>query len=331
MKDKLKAEHLNVVIAIATFILIVTGVTFIGYLTFGTEEEPLQGQVDAREYRVSSKLEARIVRILVTEGQYVHVGDTIAILQVPELDAQEQAAKATGAAASAISEMTDNGSRQEQIRTASELVSQAIAARTIAKKTLQRMQKLFDEGVTTAQKRDEAQAAYDAADAQVRAAQSQYDMVRNGARKEEKRAAAEQARAAKSGVDVVKSMLKETVQVSTVEGEVQKINAHEGELVGSGSSIMTITMLKDEWATFFIREDRLHGMKTGTELTAYSPASKRNYRLKVYYIKGQSTYATWKATKADKGLDLHTFEVRARPVGDFKGLRPGMTLTIPDS
>lgn len=153
-------------------------------------------------------------------------------------------------------------------------------------------------------------------------------MARNGARKEEKRAAAEQAKAAKGGVDVVKSMLRETVQVATVEGEIEKINAHEGELVGSGSPIMTISMLGDEWGTFFIREDRLKGMKPGTVVTVHSPAFDRNYRMRVYYMKGQSEYATWKATKPDKGIDLHTFEVRARPIGGFHGLRPGMTLTL---
>lgn len=130
------------------------------------------------------------------EGDYVHVGDTLAILQDPELDAQQQAAEATEQATQAISEMTENGTRQEQIQTAANLVLQAKAALNIALKTYQRVQKLSDEGVASTQKRDEAKAAYDAATAQVKVAQSQYEMAKNGARKEEKKAAAEQAKAA---------------------------------------------------------------------------------------------------------------------------------------
>lgn len=323
-----KAEHINIVVAISTFLLVVTGVALIGYFAFGNEPEDIQGQVDCREYRISTKLTSRVVKIMVEEGDYVHVGDTLAILEAPEVEAQQQAAQATEGAAQAISEMTDNGTRHEQIRTAAEVVSQAVAARTIAQKTYQRMQTLYSEGVITAQKRDEAKAAFDAATAQVEAARSQYDMAVNGARQEEKRAAAEQAKAAKSGVDVVRSLLRENVQVAAVEGEVDKIYAHEGELVSNGSPIMNINLLNDVWGKFNIREDRLNGIKPGSTITAYSPAFKKEYPMRVYYMKGEDEYSTWKATKADEGYDLKTFEVRARPVGHVPGLRPGMLLIL---
>lgn len=322
------AEHINIVVAILSFLIVVTGVALIGYYVFGNEPEDIQGQVDCREYRVSTKLSGRIVKIMVEEGDQIHVGDTLAILEVPEMEAQQRAAQATEGAAQAISEMTDNGSRQEQIRTAAELLRQAQAARIIAQKTYQRLQNLFDQGVATAQKRDEAQAAYDAAVAQVEAARSQYDMAVNGARREEKRAAAEQAKAAKSGVDVVKSLLKENVQISAVNGEVDKIYAHTGELVGNGSPIMSVNLLDDIWGKFNIREDRLGGIRPGSTIVAYSPAFKREYSMKVYYMKGEDEYATWKATKADEDYDLKTFEVRARPVGKTPGLRPGMLLIM---
>lgn len=327
-KKAKSAEHINIVVAVSAFLIVVTGVALIGYFAFGNEPEDIQGQVDCREYRVSTKLPGRIVRIMVNEGDHVRVGDTLAILEVPEMEAQQRAAQATEGAARAVSEMTDNGSRQEQIRTAAELVRQAEAARTIAQKTYQRLQNLFDEGVSTEQKRDEARAAYDAAVAQVAAARSQYDMAVNGARREESRAAAEQAKAAQSGVDVVKSLLRETVQVAAVDGEVDKIYAHAGELVGNGSPIMSINLLDDVWGKFNIREDRLNGIRPGSVIMAYSPAFGKEYRMKVYYMKGEDEYATWKATKADEGYDVKTFEVRARPVDRVSGLRPGMLLIM---
>ena len=323
-----KKEHINVVVALLSFILIVTAVALIGYLCFGDEKEPIQGQIEAREYQVSSKLSARVKRLCVEEGDYVHVGDTLAILQDPELDAQQQAAEATEQATQAISEMTENGTRQEQIQTAANLVLQAKAALNIALKTYQRVQKLSDEGVASTQKRDEAKAAYDAALAQVKVATSQWEMAKNGARKEEKKAAAEQAKAAGGGVDVVRSLLHETVQRATVEGEVEKIYAHDGELVGSGSPIMTISVLKDQWGSFFIREDMLHGIEPGKEIKVYSEAFNQTYPMRVYYMKVQGEYTTWKATKAGEGHALNTFEVRARPIGKCPDMRPGMTITL---
>jgi HlyD family secretion protein len=324
--DKTKSEHINIMVAFSTFLVIVTGVALIGYYVFGNEPEEIQGQVDCREYNVSSKIQGRIARLYVEEGDYIHVGDTLAVLEAPEVDAQQRAAQAAEGAAQAISEMTDNGSRKEQISTAAELLRQAQAARTIAYKSYQRVKNLYDAGVASAQKCDEARAAFDAATAQVGAARSQYEMAVNGSRREEKRAAADQARAAKSGVDVVRSLLKETVQVSAVEGEVDKIYAHTGELVGNGSPIMTVNLLDDVWGKFNIREDHLEGIRQGSIITAYSPAFKKEYRLKVYYMKGEDEYATWKSTKADKDYDLKTFEIRARPVERNKELRPGMLL-----
>ena len=94
-------------------------------------------------------------------------------------------------AASAMDEMANNGARKEQIRAANALLQQAKAGLEIAQKSYNRVQRLFDEGVMSAQKRDEAFANYKALEAQVKAAQSQYDMAVNGARWEEKAATAQ--------------------------------------------------------------------------------------------------------------------------------------------
>lgn len=190
------------------------------------------------------------------------------------------------------------------------------------------MQNLYDSGVMSAQKRDEALAAYQATEAQVNAAKSQYDMAKNGARWEEKKAAAKQAQAAKSAVDVFKSLLSETVQVATMDGEVSEVYPEIGELVGTGSPIMSIAVMNNMWGTFNIREDQLKGMKIGDTFKAYVPAFDKEIQMKVYYIKDQGAYAVWKATKSNGQYDLKTFEVKAKPLTKIEGLRPGMSLII---
>lgn len=307
---------------------VIVTVGLIGFLTLGHNDETIQGEVEVEEYRVSSKLPGRILEIRVKEGDYVHVGDTLVILEVPEVEAQKQVAEATKMAASALSNMATKGARQEQIQGAFQMYQAAQAAADIAKKTYERIQNLFDEGVVSAQKRDEAFAAYKATEAQVKAAESQYNMARNGLRSEEKQAAAQQAEAAQGAVDVVASLLRETVQIAQVEGEVSEIYPKVGELVGLGSPIMGISMMDDLWGTFSIREDQLNGMKAGDEITAFVPAFSKNVTMKVYSIKDQGSYATWKATKTNGQYDLKTFEIKARPTEKFDGLRPGMSLII---
>jgi HlyD family secretion protein len=284
--------------------------------------------VGVTEYRVSSKVPGRILEIRVKEGDYVKVGDTLAILDAPEVEAKKVQAQSAENAASAMSDMAKAGARQEQIQGAFELWQQAKAGLEIAQKSYQRVQRLFDEGVLSEQKRDEAYAQYKAFEAQEKAAKSQYDMAMNGARSEEKRAAAAQVNRARGAIQEVNSYIHETVQVAQMEGEVSNIYPKVGELVGTGSPIMTISIMSDMWGTFNVREDQLNGMKVGDSFTAFVPAFNKELQLKVSSIKDEGSYATWKATKSNGQYDLKTFEVKARPTAKFDGLRPGMSLVI---
>lgn len=323
-----KSQHNNILLAVIGFTAVVIIVGVIGFFTLEHDDETIQGEIEVSEYRVSCKLPGRIVEIRVKEGDYVHVGDTLAILEVPEVKSQEKMLQATNEATMALQDLTDAGARKEQVQGAYQLYQQAMAAAEIAKKTYTRIQNLFDEGVMSGQKRDEAFAAYKATEAQVQAAKSQYEMAKNGAREQEKRVAASNTKASKSAVDVVKNLLKETIQVAQVEGKVSSVYPKVGELVGLGSPIMSISIMNDMWGTFNVREDRLAGLNKGAEFTAFVPAFNKDIKMKVYYLKDQGSYATWKATKDNGDYDRKTFEVKARPITKLDGLRPGMSLII---
>ena len=310
------------------FTAVVAVVGLIGFLTLGNKQEVLQGQVEVNEYRVASKVPGRILEIRVKEGDYVKAGDTLVIIDAPDVMAKQAQAESAESAASAMDEMARNGARQEQIRAAFEVLQQTKAGLEIAEKSFNRIQRLFDEGVMSEQKRDEAFANYKAMEAQVKAAQSQYDMARNGARREEKMAAAAQVKRAKGAVAEVNSYVNEMVQVATHDGEVSEVFPEVGELVGTGSPIMTISLMNDVWASFNVREDQLGSMAVGQTIHAFVPAFNKDMDFKVYYMKDQGSYATWKATKANGQYDLKTFEVKAKPLKGYEGLRPGMSVII---
>ena len=323
-----KTQHNNILLAIVGFAVVIIIVALIGFFTLGRDPEIMQGQVEASEYRVSSKVPGRILEIRVKEGDYVKVGDTLAILDAPDVRAKMEQARGAEDAASALELKALNGARKEQIQGAYQVLQQAKAGLEIAEKSYKRIQRLFDEGVMSAQKRDEVFAQYKAMEAQCKAAQSQYDMAVNGARREDKLAAQAQVNRARGAVQEVNSYLGETVQIAQMEGEVSSIYPKVGELVGTGSPIMTISMMNDMWGTFNVREDQLNGLQVGTEFTAFVPAFNKDIKMKVYYMKDQGSYAVWKATKTNGQYDLKTFEVKARPVDKLEGLRPGMSLVV---
>ena len=321
-------QHRNILYAILGFVIVVILMGIIGFLALGRDPEIMQGQVEVSEYRVSSKVPGRILEIRVSEGDYVKAGDTLAIIDAPEVRAKMMQAQGAEAGASAMEQMAQNGARKEQVQGAYQMLQKAKAGLEIAEKSYNRVQRLFDEGVMSAQKRDEAYANYKAMEATYHAAKSQYEMAKNGARQEEKLAAQAQTARAKGAVQEVEGYVGETIQIAQMDGEVSSIYPKVGELVGTGSPIMTISMMDDLWGTFNVREDQLGDMQIGHEFDAYVPAFDKTIRMKVYYMKDQGSYAVWKATKANGQFDLKTFEVKARPTETVEGLRPGMSLII---
>ena len=323
-----RTQHTNILFAVLGFVAVVIIVALIGFFALDRDPDIIQGQVEVSEYRVSSKVPGRILEIRVKEGDFVKAGDTLAILDAPEVRAKMEQARSAENAASALELKAQNGARKEQIQGAYSVLQQAKAGYEIAEKSYNRIQRLYDEGVMSAQKRDEVYANYKAMEAQMKAAQSQYDMAVNGARMEDKLAAAAQVGRARGAVQEVNSYIHETVQTAQMDGEVSDIYPKVGELVGTGSPIMSVSMMNDMWGTFNVREDQLNGMQVGSEFTAFVPAFNKDIKMKVYYLKDQGSYAVWKATKATGQYDLKTFEVKARPMEKLEGLRPGMSLVL---
>jgi len=328
MSDQAKKQHNNILLAIAGFVTVVAIVALIGFLALGRNPDVIQGEMEVEEYRVSSKVPGRILELRVQEGDYVKAGDTLAIIEAPEVEAKMTQAKSAVDAASAIELMARNGARKEQIQTARQLLEQAKAGLEIAEKSYNRVQQLYDEEVVSAQKRDEAEALYKSAQAQAKAAQSQYEMALNGARQEERQAASATVGQARGAVQEVTSYIRETVQVAQMDGEVTDVYPKVGELVGTGTPIMSIAMMDDLWATFNIREDQLKGVQVGAEVTVTLPALDKEMKMKVFHMKDKGSFAVWKATKASGQYDQKTFEVKARPTEKLDGIRPGMSVLL---
>jgi len=315
-------------IPILIFAAIVIGAALYGFLFLNQTDNILQGEAEITEVRISSKVPGRIEKFFVEEGDYVKRGDTLAILSAPDVRAKLSQAEAAEQGAAAQNDKAIKGARAEQIAGAYEMWQKAIVGVDIARKSYQRVQNLYDKGVTTAQKRDEAEANYQAAVATEKAAKSQYDMARNGAEREDKEAARALLERAKGAVAEVDSYIDEMYITSPLDGRVSDRFPNVGELVGTGAPIMNIMDLTDKWGTFNVREDRLLGFKIGEEVSAFVPAINKDVRIKIYYMKDLGSYAAWKATKTTGSFDRKTFEVRGRFIENEPDILPGMSLII---
>ena len=319
----------NLLLGIIVLVALIAAVAALGIVFSKPKEAVIQGEAEAAEYRISGKVPGRIEAFYASEGDLVHKGDTLVLIDSPEVRAKLAQANAAYEAAAAQRNKANTGARKEEIAGAYEIWQKALVGKDIAKKTLDRATRLHEQNVISDQKFDEATAQYNAAVATAEAAKSQYNMAVKGARAEDKAAAIALVDRANGAVMEVKSYLSELKLTSPVDGVISARYPHVGELVGTGSPIMTVTDLSDMWFTFNIREDRLHSMKIGDSLSLSIPAlDGATVEARVTYIAARESYATWRATKETDSYDAKTFEVRAVPVAKVDGLRPGMTAIV---
>ena len=327
MKKVKEGSLLFGLIALLTVVVIVA---IVGIIAMRPEKILIQGEAEAAEYRVSGKVPGRIEAYFFEEGETVKKGDTLVAIYSPEVEDKKAQAVAAREMAEAVNQKAKNGARSEQVQGAYELYQKAKAGEEIYRKSYERVQRLYDKGVVSAQKRDEVEAQYKAAEATVKAARSQYQMALAGAREEDKAAAEAQVAKVDGILQEVAAAEAEKYLLAPCDGEVSELFPKVGELVGQGSPVMSIVDLTDVWFTFSVREDMLSRFPLGSVVQVTIPALGDNvkYSLSVTHVKAMGTYATWRSTKQNGGYDVRTFDVKCRPLMTIPNLRPGMTALV---
>lgn len=245
-----KQKEGSLLLGIVALLAVVVIVALVGIFALQPEEELIQGEAEASEYRVSGKVPGRIEMYMYEEGDIVRKGDTLVAIYSPEVEAKMEQAQAAREMAEAVNQKAKNGAQREQITGAYEMWQKAKAGEEIYRKSYERVSALYDKGVVSAQKRDEVEAQYKAAVATTKAAKSQYDMARNGARQEDKEAAEAQVARVDGLIKEVELAQAERYLISPCDGEVSERFPKPGELVGQGSPVMAIVDLNDAWFTF---------------------------------------------------------------------------------
>lgn len=305
--------------------------TWVGYSFYQAyQPKPLyiQGQIDAEQYSISSKVAGRIEQIMVKKGDVITKGDPVFSIYSPEIEAKLTQAIAGQNAAGAMVAQAENGTRTQQISAAKDQWQTAKAATLLAEKTFNRVDSLFKDGVVAEQKRDEALTQWQASKYTESAAFQMYELAKEGARDETKIAALEQERMAAGAVAEVQAYAEDTKINSWFNGEVSQVLLTSGELAPQGFPVVTVIDMNDAWAVFNIREDRLKYFKKGDRFQGYLPALDDTLEFEVTYVSVMGNFATWRSTDSSQGFDLKTFEVEAKPVSQTDKLRIGMSVSV---
>ena len=287
----------------------------------------IQGEVDTKSVDLSSKITGRVKTINVKEGDTVKAGQVLITLDTPDIEAKKVQANAALELAESKRLEVLNGARNEQKAMALNALHKAQSDLELAQKTYNRLHNLNKEGVISKQKADEAYTQFNNAKQAVLIAQNNYQMLENGSRYEDKLIASAGVKQAQGSNIEVQSYLDENKIISPISGQVKEISVEEGELVGSGYTIITVVDTDDNWVVFNLREDLLSKFKMGTVFDVTVPAlGKKPIKVKVNFISAMGNFATWRATKIRGDFDLKTFEIHAKPLEKNPDLRAGMSV-----
>lgn len=325
----MKENNKTLIAGLLAIISAVAIVALVGLFAIHPQKEMLLGEADATEYRISNMVPGHIDQIFVSEGDIVRAGDTLAHIGSRQVDAKMIQAKAARRAASAQSRKAKGGARDQQVQMAYQVWQKAQAAEEVYKKSYDRVKGLYEKGVVSAQKFDEVDAKYKAAQADCAAAEQQYLMAKEGAQSEDIDAAAALVNRAGGAVAEVQSYLDDSYLIAPCDGEVVEMYVKMGDLVGTGAPVVSVLDRSDNWFNFSIREDLLKDIKTGQSVKVRIPAlGDQTYPSTVRNVKAMASYATWRATKTLGQYDVKSFDVKVVPNEDIDGLRPGMTAIL---
>ena len=316
-------------------ICVAMGVTW-GAVYYTGRPAPLvvQGQVEATQIDLASKVPGRVTELYVDDGDQVKKGQLLFVLDSPEIRAKLSQAQAAVDAAGSMRDKAFKGARDEEVQAARNMRNKARAGLELAEKTHARIKRLYEDGVLPAQKLDEAVARLKAGRETARAAEASYAMARKGARIEDKNASVAMVNQAAGARAEVEAYLDETRMKSPIDGEIADVIVDPGELAATGYPVVSIIDLTDVWVTFNLREDLMADIAMGKVIQGRFPAlGDRVLDLKINYIAALGDFATWHSTKTAGEFDLKTFEVRAVPQAPESGealpaLRPGMSCVV---
>jgi HlyD family secretion protein len=218
------------------------------------------------------------------------------------------------------------GTRAEEIAARKAALERAEAAVLLAQKTYDRINKLTGLGHASVADLDKATDSLDESQRAADQAKSAYDQAVNGYTKEEREIAAATVKKAIADTKQVQSIIDQMVVYAPVASQVYQRNVEPGEYVSPGVPLITLIDLNDMWIHFDLREDLVKTLKVGDRFKVRVPAlGDREITVEVKLIATKGEYASWRATRATGDFDLRTFSIRAYPVDEVAGLRPGMS------
>ncbi len=286
------------------------------------------GTIEATDVDVSTEIAGKLERLLVNEGDRVEQGQVIAKIEDSQLEAEARRAEAALEAARKTVEDLEAGARKEELKQARARVELAKARLDLAQSAWNRVKKLYEAGVVSEDRRDEARTNLDVADKEYSAAVENLNLLEAGFRPDQIEAARWQAKQAEATLRLATVRLEKTDIRSPIRGTVLVKDSEQGEVVSPGVPIVTIADLDDMWVKIYINEADLGKVKLGQPAKVWVDSfPEREFSGKVIYISDQAEFTPKNIQTREDRVKL-VFAVKVGIDNEGGLLKPGMYADI---
>ena len=290
----------------------------------------IQGKIENEQISVVSKIPGKIIKIFVKEGDWVKKGDTLALLDIPEVNAKINQAEGAVTSAKAQYNMAVKGATDNQIKQL-EAKKQGLKEQyQFAQKSIQRLDNMLKDSLVSQQTFDEAFAKYEGAQAQYNAVVAELDEAKKGGRIEQQTMALGQQDRAYGALQEVETADKERYVIAPQDMSIETITLNIGELALPGYTLFNGYITNSTYFRFTVPESQLDKIKKGQEMTVHVVYNKKDIKGTVSTIKQLGAYGN--IATAYHYFEMHEslFEIKITPLNnqDSKDLITKATVTL---
>ncbi|MEW5736688.1 MAG: efflux RND transporter periplasmic adaptor subunit [Thermodesulfobacteriota bacterium] len=294
-------------------------------------ELTLHGNTDMRQVELAFNDAERIEKILVDEGDRVKKGQLLASLSTARMESNLAAAEAQAEAQAQVVAALKAGSRPEEIaRLAAQVDAARVSARNAAD-NYNRIAPLAKEDLAPRQQADDAKAARDAADAQLRALQQSLDLAVAGPRKEDIAAAEARLQALSAQRDLARRVLEDASLYAPSDGIIRNRVLEVGDMASPQRPVLTLALTDPIWVRAYVSEPDLGLIRPGMSAAVTTDSFPgKSYKARVGYVSPTAEF-TPKWVEVPEVRTRLVYQVRVWVENPQGELRLGMpaTVTVP--
>lgn len=282
------------------------------------KENQIQGKVEREQIAIVSKIPGKLLKIFVKEGDIVKKGDTLAILDIPEVDAKKSQAEGALLSAKAQYNMAVKGATDNQIKQLEAKKSGLKEQYEFAQKSIKRLASMLKDSLISQQTYDETFAKYQGVLAQYSAVQAELDDAKKGARTEQQTMALGQQDRALGAMQEVETANESRYVIAPQDMSIETITLNLGELALPGYTLFSGFIANSTYFRFTLPEKQLGKMKKGQEVTVSIPYNNTSVKGIVSTVKQLGAYGNIATAYPDYEMQESLFEIKITPSNTTK-------------